>query len=264
MKIGELDIIPIQDGSATENADDVLWRPGVEDPWACHQDVLLPGKRLYFEMGGFLIRTGDRVVVVDLGAGKINRGAYKGGGMLDSLAAHGVAPEDVTDVVFTHLHFDHVGWASSKGDVVFTNATFHAHKDDWEYFVTGPEAVDGAVRKLRPIESQLQLFDTQFTVAPGIDARPAPGHTPGTTLYIVSSGTQRALLLGDIVHSVVELAEPDWESLYDVDPAAAKAARNAIADELCDTDDRMAAAHFAGFPFGRVITTDVGRRFIAT
>jgi len=94
-----------------------------------------------------------------------------GGGFLDSLRAHGVAPEDVTDVVFTHLHFDHVGWSSRKGRRVFPNATYRAHAADWAHFVTDGRrraAPDpGAVRKLAPVEPQLELFDADGPLAPG-------------------------------------------------------------------------------------------------
>ena len=99
------------------------------------------------------------------------------------------------------------------------------------------------------------------TVAPGLDARHTPGHTPGSTVYVVSSRGERALLLGDVVHSVVELAERDWEAVFDVDPAAASAARNALADEVVDTGSLVVGAHFPGLRFGRVVTVSGDRTF---
>ncbi|PRZ44348.1 glyoxylase-like metal-dependent hydrolase (beta-lactamase superfamily II) [Antricoccus suffuscus] len=263
MKIGDLDIIPISDGTATEQGREILSRPGVEDPWACHPDVLDADGALHFDLGGFLLRTGDRTILIDAGVGRIDNGQYVGGGFLDSLAAAGVQPDQVTDVVLTHLHFDHVGWTTSRGAVVFPNATYRAHRADWDHFVEAPDALPGAVKKLTPLKNQLDLFDSEHTIAPGLDARPAPGHTPGSTVYVVSSGAARALMLGDVVHSVVELAEPDWEAVFDVDPTAASAVRNTIADEVLDTDTLVAPAHFPGLAFGRVVTTSSGRRWTA-
>lgn len=100
-------------------------------------------------------------------------------------------------------------------------------------------------------------------MAPGLDARHVPGHTPGSTVYVVSSGTRRALLLGDVAHSVVQFSERDWEVIWDVDPAAASEVRNRIADEAADTDALLVAAHFPGMRFGRIIAADGDRRFVA-
>ena len=263
MRIGEIEILPVRDGMAHEKAAEVLTRPGVPDAWACHGDHLDEHGLLHFVMGGFLVRTGDRIVLVDAGVGTIDNGQYAGGAFLDSLATHGVAPADVTDVVFTHLHFDHVGWATRKGEIVFPNATYRVHAADWDHFVDSPDALPGAVRKLAPLEARLETFDADVVIAPGVSARPAPGHTPGSTIYIVADDGQRALLLGDVVHSVVELGERDWEAVFDVDPVAARAVRNAVADEVADTSDLVVGAHFPGLRFGRVITAAGGRTFRA-
>ncbi|MYV99366.1 MBL fold metallo-hydrolase [Streptomyces sp. SID3343] len=263
MKIGDIQVLPVVDGVGVEVATDILSRPGVDDAWACHTEHLGADGTLELPLGGFCIRTGDRTVLVDAGVGDFDNGKYVGGGMLDSLRAQGIEPGDVTDVVFTHLHFDHVGWATHRGEIVFPHATYRAHRADWERFVSGPDAERDAIDKLAPIEPRMEPFDGDFTVAPGVDARHVPGHTPGSTVYIVSSGGRRALLLGDVAHSVVQLSERDWEVIWDVDPVAASAVRNALADEVADTEDLVAAAHFPGMRFGRVVTGDGPRRFVA-
>lgn len=264
MKVGDIEVLPVFDGVGREVAAEVLTRPGVPDPWACHPGCVDADGSLTLPLGGFCVRTGDRVVLVDAGVGGIDNGRYAGGGLLDSLGGYGVAPEDVTDVLFTHLHFDHVGWSTRRGAVVFPNATYRVHADDWTHFVTAPDAEPGAVRKLGPLGPQLELFTSEVTLAPGLDARPTPGHTPGSTVYVLSSGGERALLLGDVVHSVVELAEPDWRAVFDVDPEAASAVRNRLADEVADTPTLVVGAHFPQLRFGRVVRADGPRRFVST
>ena len=261
MKVGTLEISPVFDGYGTEVGREVLTRPGEQDGWRCHEHLLDGDGNLQLTLGGFLVRTGDRTVLVDAGVGTIDNGKYRGGRFVDSLRAHGVAPEDVTDVVFTHLHFDHVGWATQKGKVVFPNATYRVHAADWTHFVAGPGAEPGAVRKLSPLADRLETFTDDGTIAPGLDTRHAPGHTPGTTIFIVSSEGERALLIGDVAHSVVELTEPDWEAVFDLDPAAAKAVRSGLIDEATDTGSLVAAAHFPQLRFGRLITVPGGRRW---
>jgi glyoxylase-like metal-dependent hydrolase (beta-lactamase superfamily II) len=265
MRVGDIEILPVRDGVGREVAAEVLTRPGVDDPWSCHADQVDADGMLRLPLGGFLVRTGERLVLVDAGVGGIDNDRYSGGGFLDALRGYGVAAEDVTDVVFTHLHFDHVGWATRRGAVVFPNATYRAHARDWAHFVTDGDGErppePGAVRKLEPLGPQLELFTSDVTIAPGLDARHTPGHTPGSTVYVVSSAGARALLLGDVVHSVVELAEPDWEAVFDVDPVAARRMRNQLADEVTDTADLVVGAHFPEFRFGRVISVEGGRQF---
>jgi glyoxylase-like metal-dependent hydrolase (beta-lactamase superfamily II) len=263
MRIGALEVLPVFDGQGREQAREVLAKPGAaDDPWACHADQLDGDGNLEFTLGGFLLRTAGRTVLVDAGAGTIGNSKYRGGALLDSLRSLGVAPADVTDVVFTHLHFDHVGWATRKGEIVFPNATYRVHQADWDHFVDAPDAQPGAVRKLSPLAGRLAPFTADTTLAPGLDSRHTPGHTPGSTVFVISSEGERALLIGDVAHSVVELTEPEWEAVFDVDPAAARAARAALAADLTGSGDLIAPAHLPGLRFGRLIAVDGRRRWM--
>lgn len=261
MKVGALAIEPVYDGTGLEPARESLTRPGISDAWWCHEHLLDEHGNLKLTVGGFLLRTADRIVLIDAGVGTISNEKYRGGQFLESLREFGVEPDDVTDVVFTHLHFDHVGWATKKGEVVFPRATYRVHTADWEHFVMSPEADPGAVHKLSPLADHLETFFADTTIAPGLDTRHVPGHTPGSTIFVVSSEGQRALLLGDVAHSPVELTDPTWEAVFDVDRAAAKQVRARLIDELTDGPDLVAAAHFRDLRFGRVITVNGERQF---
>src|SRR4029077_14088466 len=116
-----------------------------------------------------------------------------------------------------------------------------------------------SVKKLSPIESRLETWDRDGTILPGLDAMVAPGHTPGSRIVVVSDGVDRALLLGDVVHCPVELLDDEWEGLGDVDPELAKRTKNALAREIEGTDTPVAAAHFPGMVFGRLVSAN-GRR----
>lgn len=257
MRVGDLEIHPIEDGKAIMPVSEpFLGMP--PEAWNGHQEFLNDDGMLEMALGGFLIRTGDRVVLIDAGVGPL-QGTFNGGKLLESLAAHGVAPTDVTDVVFTHLHFDHVGWATQKGDVVFTNATYRCDERDWAHFV-GPD--EKATKKLRPLESRLEPWSTSAPLLPGLDTMVAPGHTPGSTIIVVSSGAERAMLLGDVVHCPIELVDDEWAGMGDVDPELAKRTKNALARELEGTDIPVAAAHFRGLQFGRLLLGEGKRRWV--
>src|SRR5882724_9779313 len=244
MRVGALEIQPVHDGWARMPAGDLLrFTGGRDDPWEPHEQLIAADGSLELAMGGFLIRTGDRVVLVDAGVGRIDNDVYHGGRFLDSLTALGVSADDVTDVVFTHLHFDHVGWATQRGSVVFPRATFRCHAADWDHFVAGPNPEAGSVRKLTPLADRLDPFGDGAPVAPGITVRHAPGHTPGSTVVVVADGTERALLLGDVVHCPVELMEDDWEAVFDVDPDLARRTRETLAKELERKSTRLNSSH---------------------
>ena len=264
MQIGDIRVDSVIDGIARAVPSEAYrWGigtgsgRGVDDvDWEPHRQFLADDGMLEMSLGGFLVRTAGRVVLVDAGIGVFDRGVFKGGAMLDNLLELGVTPGDVTDVVFTHLHFDHTGWATVDGAPVFGNATYRCDAADWAHFVPDDER---ATRKLAPIEKQLQTWDGDGTLLPGVDVQRAPGHTPGSTVLVLSSGAERAVLLGDAVHCPVELVDDEWATIGDVDPALAKRTRIALARELEATGTPAAAAHFPGLEFGRLLAGE-GRR----
>jgi glyoxylase-like metal-dependent hydrolase (beta-lactamase superfamily II) len=275
MRIGDVDVLPVHDGTFRVKATDAYrtgrpeqpasGRGAREDEWAPHLGLLDEGGMLEIALGGFLVRGAGQVVLVDTGLGAVKApiaGAEMvGGHFLESLASYGVSPTEVTDVVFTHLHFDHVGWATKHGEVVFPNATYRCDQRDWDHFVTGDPAGGGA-RKLRPISDRLSTWDRDGAILRGLDAMAAPGHTPGSTIVVVSDGSARALLLGDVVHCPVELVDDEWAGMGDVDPQLAKRTRIALAREIEGKDLPVAAAHFPGLRFGRLLAGRGRRRWV--
>jgi glyoxylase-like metal-dependent hydrolase (beta-lactamase superfamily II) len=256
MWIGDIQVLPAIDGTVRMSPTEAF-TGATDEQWEPHRGLLTDDGMLELALGGFLVRAGDRVALVDAGIGNLETGVFKGGRMIEHLKEQGVRPEDVTDVVFTHLHFDHVGWATQKGVVVFPNATYRCDARDWEYFVIGPDG--GAARKLTPVTDRLETWDRSGPILPGLDAMVAPGHTPGSTVVVISSGTERAMLLGDVVHCPVELLDDEWAGMADVDPELALKTRVALARELEGTDVPVAAAHFPGLQFGRLLKGQ-GRR----
>ncbi len=163
MDVGAIQVLPVLDGSARFDAAkmfaDLSPLPGLgtsEEDWLPHQDLLDDDGRLELAFGAYVVRSGERIMLVDAGMGPRPQMPGSGGGLLDSLAAYGIAAGDVTDVVYTHLHGDHIGWASDEGEVVFVNAVHRCHRLDWEHFIgtdeTGHREADAgraAARALR-------------------------------------------------------------------------------------------------------------------
>jgi len=270
MHIGKISIEPVSDGSILAPPTLLFNKPNDED-WAAHQEFLDDNGQLVFEMGGFLIRHGARTVLVDVGIGP-HSDPLRTGSFMTSLNALGVAATDVTDVALTHLHFDHVGWASDGEKPLFPNATYRCHQADWDFFL-GPDPYDEslgvqlmggqrAIELMPALADRVETWSGDATVLPGIDVRSAPGHTPGSTVLTVSSGEDRVILLGDVVHCPAELLEDDWEMIGDVDRALAQRTRVALAREFEGTDIPMAATHFPGLRFGRLLSGTGLRRWV--
>jgi glyoxylase-like metal-dependent hydrolase (beta-lactamase superfamily II) len=147
----------------------------------------------------------------------------------------------------------------------FPNATYRCDAADWHHFVVEQHVGDHyqvTVDTLQPIVNRVETFSGATTLIPGVDCQAAPGHTPGSVIVVLSDGRARALLLGDVVHCPVELLDDEWAALGDVDPVLARQTRNALVRELEAEVVPVAAAHFPGLRFGRLLPGIGGRRWL--
>jgi glyoxylase-like metal-dependent hydrolase (beta-lactamase superfamily II) len=244
---------------------------GVEPAdWSLHPEFL-EQDRLRFSVGAFLVRggpLGERVVLIDAGNGPVSDGFLPDGRLPDALCEHGVDPADVTDVLLTHLHYDHTGWLAVDGAVFFANATIHMHADDVAHF-TDPASSGTSARvtptRLDVVANRIATFTGERVLVPGINAVPAPGHTPGSTVFVASDGGTRVVFLGDAVHCPVQLVDSEWAVLGDVDPVLAARTRESLVREIAgdggSSSTLVAGAHFPGLALGRLIGTEVPRRW---
>jgi glyoxylase-like metal-dependent hydrolase (beta-lactamase superfamily II) len=244
VEFGGYRVDPVVDGEGRLRPDEAL--PHVPaSRWERHRALFDDGGLLPIVIGGFLLRGRGRIVLVDLGYGPGALGDTPTGRMPGSLRALGVEPSDVTDVLLTHLHRDHVGWAASGGVAVFPHARLCCGAADRAYFVE---------QRHDPSVDGLTL--------PGIAATPAPGHTPGSTVVTVSGGENRLVLLGDVAHFPVQLLETGWTTPWDVDPALARRTRERVVRVA--VDDRsvwLVGAHFPGMCPGRLLDHGTGLRW---
>jgi|tagenome__1003787_1003787.scaffolds.fasta_scaffold20982606_5 glyoxylase-like metal-dependent hydrolase (beta-lactamase superfamily II) len=264
MKIGEIQISPLSDGELHIPPTELLNK--AMDAWENRAQFLDEEQLLPVNFGGFLVRTSDKVVVVDTGIGGGAIPEMPIGSFPDKLAEAGVVVADVDVVVFTHLHFDHVGWSTDGANAMFGNASHHCSKVDWDYWITQatPETGPGrdefgaipAPERLAPLADRMSFFDGDAELVPGVKVRPAPGHTPGHYIVEVSSNGETALLLADVAHSPAELLEDDWSSPTDEDPQLAQQTRAELAREMIRTGALATMTHFGGNGFGRLVERD--------
>jgi glyoxylase-like metal-dependent hydrolase (beta-lactamase superfamily II) len=260
INIGQISVTPVVD-SVVHFVPTQAYETMSAVDWSRHAALLDDEGYLRLTLGGYVVRTRDRVILIDAGVGPEDRPGKKatmpGGKMLDNLRASGTAPEDITDVVFTHLHVDHVGWGAVGDQIVFPNATYRCHQADWDYFTSG--GAMGAPEKLAVMAPAMEFWSSDTTLAPGLDVIVAPGHTPGSSIVVLSDGDERCVLLGDVVHCPAELVEDEWQTIGDVDPALARRTATQLAREYEGSDVTVGAAHFSDLRFGRLLVGE-GRR----
>jgi glyoxylase-like metal-dependent hydrolase (beta-lactamase superfamily II) len=219
-----------------------------------------------------LMRRGDRTILFDVGSGPDF--SPNSGILLDSLAALDVSPEDVTDIVFTHAHPDHLwGLLDDFDDPLFAQANYMIGKSEWDYWMN-PNTVDeigdarvsfavGARRRLELIEDSIAFFEDGQEILPGVAARATFGHTPGHMAIEVRDGSEFVMILGDCIgNHHVAFAKPEWNSGSDQDEKAAAKTRISLMDQLSHEKTRIIGFHLAGNGVGYVEKSQDGYVFI--
>ncbi|MFE6483077.1 MBL fold metallo-hydrolase [Streptomyces sp. NPDC057757] len=214
----------------------------------------------------WLLRSEGRTILVDTGVGNHKERPYapvwsrRDTGFLDNLARAGVRPEDVDIVINTHLHIDHVGWNTRLDGrtwvPTFPNATYLMPKDDFDFWnpENGHETVLGRGNQnvfedsVAPVHQagQTLLWEDSHRIDAGLRLDTAPGHTPGSSVLTLTSGTDRAVFVGDLLHSPVQILEPDSNSCFCEDPAQARATRRKVLGWAADNNALVIPAHLGG------------------
>jgi glyoxylase-like metal-dependent hydrolase (beta-lactamase superfamily II) len=210
------------------------------------------------------VDTGERRVLVDMGAGKF---APSAGRLRQSLSGAGIEPAQIDLVVLTHAHPAHVGGAlDDEGRLVYAHAHYALCRDEWAFW-TSEAAFARASRRhvaiarqnLEAIRDRLTLVDREGEVVPGIGVLLAPGHTPGHVTVSVTSGDQQLLYLGDAVMHALHVEHPDWFPIYDIVPNQAQVSRRRILNRAVEEKVLVMGHHFSPFPsVGHVVKVGDG------
>lgn len=229
-----------------------FWRPETDECFSAIQT--------------WLLRSEGRTILVDTGVGNHKDRPYApvwsrlDTEFLDNLAAAGVRPGDVDLVINTHLHIDHVGWNTRLDGrswvPTFPNATYLMTQRDFDFWNPANEhkpllgrgnqnVFEDSVAPVHEV-GQTHLWDDTYRIDGNLRLDLAPGHTPGSSVLTLESGGERALFVGDLVHTALQIVEPETNSCFCEDPAESRATRRKILGRAADDNALVFPAHLGG------------------
>jgi glyoxylase-like metal-dependent hydrolase (beta-lactamase superfamily II) len=187
------------------------------------QAAHIPTDAAQFFFTPTLVNTGNELILFDTG--------LNADGTTAAIEQAGYTSDQVDTVVITHMHGDHIGGLMQGETPTFPNARYLTGAKEFDAWAAMDN--EGFETKVRPLADQMTMLDGGGSVASGITAMAAFGHTPGHMTYMLESEGKQLLVAADFAnHYVWSLGYPDWEVKFDMDKAAAAKTRRSILDML--------------------------------
>ena len=220
-KLGAFEVITLLAGSAPRPEPHKIFGLNVTDDEFANVSTanFIPADQAQFYFTPTLVRAGSNLILFDTG--------LNAAGITAALGAAGFAPQDITHVVITHMHGDHIGGLIGKAGETFPNAAYLTGQVEFDHWAKGDNGRFAS--NVKPLAGKMRFLKGGDSVASGITAVEAFGHTPGHMAYMLESNGQQLLLMADTAnHYVWSLAYPDWEVKFDMDKEMAAKTRRSI------------------------------------
>jgi glyoxylase-like metal-dependent hydrolase (beta-lactamase superfamily II) len=272
--VGTLEVFVVTDGFNTrpDATQGLIVNASREQVAAAMQAAGLGGPALANPYNVTVVRTPRGLVLLDAGLG--TAGGQGTGAMLANMRAAGLDPAEVVLVAHTHFHGDHIGGLTdASGAAAFPNAQVAVPQGEWAYWMDAGEesrapearrpAFANARRRFAAYAGRVTPFAPGAEIAPGITAVASPGHSPGHSSFLVSSGTAQLLVLGDAVTTpAFFLPNPEWYPVFDMDPPMAVETRKRLLDRAATERLEVVGYHFPMPATGRVERAGTGYRLV--
>jgi glyoxylase-like metal-dependent hydrolase (beta-lactamase superfamily II) len=265
LRVGKIDVLIFSDGVLTPPASSMATNadPAVRTAWL--DDMFLSRDAFDWALNEVVVRSGSQTILIDSGLGEQYPDFPRAGQLAMRLEAAGIALESVTDVVLTHMHFDHVGGLLVDGvkDRLRPDLRIHVAAAEVKFWASPdfsrtampPVLADLARRAskqfLNEYQRQLRPFEEECEVAPGVVVSRTGGHTPGHSVIRLTSGGDRLMFAGDAIFPVA-FEHPDWHNGFEHDPDEATRVRVRLLRELAATGSLLVATHMPFPSVGRV------------
>ncbi|MCX4967940.1 MBL fold metallo-hydrolase [Streptomyces sp. NBC_00654] len=277
LKVGDIDVMVISDGVLPISPATLATNAASADLAAWLRDMFLPPEVLDWPLNVAVVRSGGRTILIDSGLGTEFPGFPRAGQLAMRLDAAGIDPASVTDVVLTHLHMDHIGGLLVDGlrGRLRPDLRVHLASAEAEFWEAPdfsrtdmPAPVPDVLRTtasrfLDVYRSQLQPFETEYEVAPGVRICRTGGHTPGHSIVRLESGGDRLMFAGDAVFQC-GFDKPEWHNGFDHDPEESARIRTRLLKELAASGEQLVATHLPFPSVCHVAAAGNAFRFVPT
>ena len=275
-KMGDVEIISVLDGIARRPlGEEFVKNAPLAEVKALLTSQGLPTGYIDVPFTPFVVIAGGRKVLIDTGLGEF--GGPNAGKLLENLRAAGVPASDIDTVLISHFHGDHInGLRNKAGELAFAKAKVMVPAAEYAFWMddakmaAAPAGQEGAFENARRTFSamgpdMLVQFAAGAEVVPGIRSVAAYGHTPGHTLFEVTSAGQSFFYLADLTNVPSLFARnPDWAVSFDMDAEAARKVRREVFARVTSSKSLVGGFHFPFPAFGRMTATGNGYTFEPT
>ncbi|MHA4806793.1 MBL fold metallo-hydrolase [Flavitalea flava] len=282
--LGDLEMTVVTDGSIRESPVQPDFAPGI--PSASVDSLLAESFRstreINLAVNILVIRKDKRTILVDTGCGTgfgMDFGSSCGW-LPGSLTAAGIQPEQVTDIIITHAHPDHIGGLFHRdGSPVFPQAQVYISAIEHQFWLSeNPDfsksqlnhtdllklVLSSTHKTLLALKPNLHFFEDQAELFGCIRLQKAAGHTPGHTLVHVYSGGDELVHIADLLHSdVLQFPHPEWGYAGDTDMTLAASTRAQVLSVLSENKTKVFAYHLPWPGIGHVRKKGAGREWVA-
>lgn len=271
-KVGTIEVTVITDGMRDAPLGNLIKNAPVEQVNAALQAAYLPKDKFPFVFNPSLVNTGSKLVMIDTGLGPAIYAQSKGAGGQThaNLAAAGIDRKSIDAVIISHFHPDHInGLLNADNTPAFPNAEVMVPETEWAYWMddgnmskAAGTPLEGNHKNVRrvfgPLAKNITKYQDKKELIPGITAMFTPGHTPGHTSHIISSGSQSVVVQADVTnHPALFVRNPGWHAAFDMDANVAEATRRKLYDRLASDKTRLQGFHFP-FPSNGYVEKDGG------
>jgi glyoxylase-like metal-dependent hydrolase (beta-lactamase superfamily II) len=267
-KVGDLEVIQMHDGVWEKPHDPgFVKNASVDDVKAALKAGGLTDAHVPIPVTVTAVRTSNGLVLFDSGTGAQ---VFPTAGLIarnDLWKAAGIDPAEVTTIIITHFHGDHITglMARETNAPVFPKAQIHVPATEYKFW-TNPAVTAGAAKRIQavfPGWSNIRQFEGDTEVVPGVRAIASPGHTVGHTSYHLGSGGQQLIVLGDVTNMpALFFKNPDWIVAFDSDPTVADATKRKMFDRVIADKVTITGYHY-GVPGAGTIAKD-GNSYVFT
>jgi glyoxylase-like metal-dependent hydrolase (beta-lactamase superfamily II) len=270
--LGDVTITRVAEWEGLFSTGQQLIPDGDRATWEANRTLLVPdhwepeSNAIRACLQTFVLRSEGRTILIDTGAGNHKERpwlpifGHLETRFLENLAAAGVTPKDVDVVVCTHVHVDHVGWNTYLHErewvPTFPNARYLFSRPDFDFWnPLNPHQRRGQLVNQNMFEDSVApihraglsvLWDERHRIDANLTIELAPGHTPGLGVIKLESKGDRAVFVGDLLHSPVQVLEPDWNSCFCEDAEQAIASRRKVLGWAADNNALLIPAHLGG------------------